>query len=137
MVLNLSPLVEAELVKPAAILSFQVMEPALGGLVGEFLELPGRAAHVGRAAEDNGVGTVQGVPCALGQVALLVDLDQGRGGARRRGGTLMHRFGLFLGMSVAAEVDDRDFCHLECSVALDWLSGGDGPRNNVCKTGTF
>src|SRR5947208_325153 len=48
-------------------------KPGLRGCVPEFLELPARSAHVGRRAEDNGIGGIKRHPSVLGKIALGVD----------------------------------------------------------------
>jgi hypothetical protein len=78
----------------------RAFEPRLRRGVGEFLELPAGAAHVGRRAEQDRVGRGKRAPRVVGDVSVGVDRDQH--GARAVGDGLCHPFG----MAVAGVVDD-------------------------------
>ena len=80
-------------------------EPWLGGRVGELLELPADASHVGRRAEDDRVGRRQLVPTAFRQVAVRIDDDEPA--VRAFGHSLRQP----LGVAVAGVVNDCDACH--------------------------
>ena len=84
-----------------------LLAPAPGRGVQKGLERCGRAGHVGRCAEDDGVSLVDLAP------ALLVILD-GNEVDRRAGdgrGTIPNGLGLHSGVAESAVVDDRDGGH--------------------------
>jgi hypothetical protein len=91
----LSPFIVAELVKPAAILSFH------------FCVNRGRSAHVGRCAEDDRVRSVEFGPAGVVEIAHRDQLHL-RARFLRTG---QHGFGDFLRVAVAAVIHDRDFRH--------------------------
>src|SRR5476649_2702904 len=111
MVENLSPLTEAELVAGRHAVLPRLREPLLGRGVGELLELPGRPAHIRRAAVDDGIGRADVGPRLLRQIAILVDPVQRRLRAGDAGRSLMDGFGLFGGVAVATEIHDCDSGH--------------------------
>lgn len=75
-------------------------EPGLRAVVGELLELPARAAHVGWRAEDDGIRGVERLPRALWDVAFGVDGDE------RSRCPVRDRLGDALGVAIARVVDD-------------------------------
>ena len=99
----LSPPHEAETVKPAASLSCQ--DRAIHFFDVQSLNLAKsarHAAHVGRAAEDDGIGGIE-----LGLAGLrLAGRDQGRLDARDALGARGNGLGDGLGVAVAGVIDD-------------------------------
>lgn len=62
-------------------------KPWLGRGIREFLELPARSAHVGRCAEDDGVGGIERCPTVFREVALSIDrMERGSGSQSVRQG---------------------------------------------------
>lgn len=83
-------------------------EPAFRTVIGEAFELPGRAAHVGRAAIEDGIGLIERLPGVVGQGAVFGEFPEPGGIARAIG----HRLCEPVGMSISREVDDFDICHV-------------------------